>query len=150
TGVFTVLAAAVAATLLVALGARTISARATCAGQTTTAQVAVSSEIEPVAQRVATYFNSEHRQVDGRCAAVAVHAESAAAVAGALAQGSPGQLRPAVNAWIPDSSLWLDVARGSPAAAKLVRPTGIVIAETPLVIAMPRAAAARMPIFGSS
>jgi hypothetical protein len=150
TAVLTILAAAVAATLLVALGARTISARATCAGQTTTARVAVSGEIEPVAQRVATYFNSEHRQVDGRCAAVAVHAESAATVAAALAQGSPGQLHPAVNAWIPDSSLWLDVAGGSPAAAKLVRPTGLVIAETPLVIAMPRAAAARMPIFGSS
>jgi hypothetical protein len=150
TALFTILAAAIAATLLVALGARTIAARATCAGQTTTAQVAVSSEIQPVAQRVATFFNSEHRQVDGRCAAVAVHAESAASVAGALAQGSPGKLHPAVNAWIPDSSLWLDVARGSPATAKLVQPTGIVIAETPLVIAMPRAAAARMPIFGTS
>ena len=78
TALFTLLAAAIAATVLVALGARTISARATCAGQTTTAQVAVSSEIEPVIQRVATYFNSQHRQVDGRCAAVAVHAAAAA------------------------------------------------------------------------
>jgi hypothetical protein len=150
TALFTLLAAAIAATVLVALGARTISARATCTGQTTTAQVAVSSEIEPVAQRVATYFNSQHRQVDGRCAAVAVHAAPAAAVAADLARGAPGKLQPAPDAWIPDSSLWLDVARGSTAGAKLVQPTGIVIAQTPLVIAMPRRIAAHTPAFGSS
>jgi hypothetical protein len=150
TALFALLAAALAATLLVALGAKTLSARATCAGQTTTAQIAVSSEIEPVIQRLATYFNSQHRQVDGRCAAVAVHAASPATVAADLAQGGAGKLRPAADAWIPDSPLWVDVARGSPESAKLVQPSGIVVAETPLVIAMPRPAAARTPVFGSS
>ena len=150
TALFTIVAAVIAAGLLVALGARTISARPTCAGQTITAQVAVSAEIEPVIQRLATYFNRQHRQLEGQCAAVAVHAAPAATVAAGLAQGAPGKLRPAVNAWIPDSPLWLDVARASPAAAKLIQPTGIVIAESPLVIAMPRAAAARTPVFGSS
>jgi Bacterial extracellular solute-binding protein len=150
TALFTLLAAAIAATVLVALGARTISARATCAGQTTTAQVAVSSEIEPVVQRVATYFNSQHRQIDGRCAAVAVHAASAATVAAALARGAPGTLQPPADAWIPDSQLWLDVARGSPAAARLVQPTGIVLAGSPLVLAMPRPVAAHTPIYGNT
>ena len=150
TALFTLLAAVIAATVLVALGARTISARATCAGQTTTARVTVSSEIEPVVQRVASYFNSQRHQVDGRCAAVAVHAASAATVAVDLAQRTQRKLRPAADAWIPDSSLWLDVARGSPASARLVRPSGIVVAESPLVIAMPRAAAARTPAFGNS
>ncbi len=150
TALFTLLAAAIAATLLVALGARTISARATCTGQTTTAQVVVSSEIEPLIGRLATYFNSQHHQVDGRCAAVAVHAASAATVAADLAHDGAGKLRPAPDAWIPDSSLWVDVARGSPASARLVRPSGIVVAESPLVIAMPRPAAARTPAFGSS
>jgi len=150
TALFTLLAAVIAATLLVALGARTISARATCAGQTTTAQVVVSSEIEPVIQRLATYFNSQHRQVDGRCAAVAVHAASAATVAADLARSGTGKLRPAPDAWIPDSALWVDVARGSPASARLVQPSGIMVAESPLVIAMPRPAAARTPAFGSS
>src|SRR4029077_3443316 len=81
TALFTLLAAAIAATLLVALGARTISARATCTGQTTTAQVAVSAEIAPAIQRLATFFNTEHRQVDGRCAAVTVRTVPAATVA---------------------------------------------------------------------
>jgi hypothetical protein len=147
TALFTLLAAAIAATVLVALGARTISAKPTCAGQTTTARIGVSSEIQPVIGKLATYFNSEHRQVDGRCAAVSVHAVSAATVAAGLARAPAS---PAVDAWVPDSSLWLDVARATPASARLVQPSGIVVAETPLVIAMPRPVAARMPIFGSS
>ena len=147
TALFTLLAAAIAATLLVALGARTISAHATCTGQTTTAQVAVSGEIAPAVQRLATFFNSEHRQVDGRCAAVTVHTVPAATVATELATGKP---QPAVDAWIPDSSLWVDVARATPAAARRVQPSGTVVAESPLVIAMPRPVAARTPIFGST
>jgi Bacterial extracellular solute-binding protein len=147
TALFTLLAAAIAATVLVALGARTISAHATCTGQTTTAQVAVSGEIAPAIQRLATYFNSQHRQVDGRCAAVAVHTVPAATVAAELARGKP---QPAVNAWIPDSSLWVDVARATTGGAGLVQPSGIVVAESPLVIAMPRPAAAHMPVFGST
>jgi hypothetical protein len=139
----------IAAGVLVALGERTISAKPTCAGQTSTARVAVSSEIEPVVQRVAAFFNSEHRQVDGRCAAVTVHAAQAATVAKALEQPR-ARLEPPADAWIPDSSLWVDVASGSPDAAKLMQPTGLVLAETPLVIAMPRPAAARTPVFGTS
>jgi Bacterial extracellular solute-binding protein len=145
----TLLAMVIAAGVLVALGERTISAKPTCTGQTSTARVAVSSEIEPVVQPVAAFFNSEHRQVDGRCAAVAVHAAQAATVAKALEQPQAG-LEPPTDAWIPDSSLWVDVASGSPDAAKLIQPTGLVLAETPLVIAMPRPAAARTPVFGTS
>jgi len=149
TVLLTLLAVVIAAGVLVALGERTISARPTCAGQTSTAQVAVSSEIEPVVQHVAAFFNSEHRQVDGRCAAVAVHAAQAVTVATALGQPQSG-LKPPADAWIPDSSLWVDVARGSPDGAKLIQPTGLVLAETPLVIAMPRPAAAHTPVFGTA
>ncbi len=149
TFLLTLLAAVIAAGVLVALGERTISAKPTCAGQTSTAQVAVSSEIESVVQPVAAFFNSEHRQVDGRCAAVVVHAAQAATVAKALEQPR-ARLKPPADAWIPDSALWVDVARGSPDAAKLIQPTGLVLAETPLVIAMPRPAAARTPVYGSS
>jgi len=150
TALLTLLAAVLAAGLLAALGEKTISTKPTCAGQTSTALVAVSSEIEPVVQRLAVFFNSEHRQVDGRCAAVAVHAAQAATMATALAQGTQAKLTPRADAWIPDSSLWVDVARGSPHAAKLVRPTGVVLAESPLVIAMPRPAAMHTPVFGTS
>jgi hypothetical protein len=146
----TLLAAVIAAALLVALSEKTISATPNCAGQTSTAQVAVTGEMAPVVQRLAVLFNAEHRQVDGRCAAVAVHAAQAATVATALAAGTWAKLRPRADAWIPDSSLWVDVVRGSPGAVKLVHPTGLVLAETPLVIAMPRPAAAQTPVFGTS
>ena len=150
TVLLTLLAAVIAAALLVALSEKTIGATPTCAGQTSTAQVAVSGEMAPVIQRLAVLFNREHRQVDGRCAAVAVHAAQAATVATALAGGTGAKLRPRADAWIPDSSLWVDVARGSPAGVRLIHPTGLVLAETPLVIAMPRPAAAETPAFGSS
>jgi hypothetical protein len=150
TVLLTLLAAVIAATLLVALGEKTISATPTCAGQTSTAQVVVSGELAPVIQRLAVLFNSEHRQVDGRCAAVAVHAAQAATVATALAGSTRAKLRPRADAWIPDSSLWVDVVRSSPDGAKLVHPTGLVLADTPLVIAMPRPAAAQTPVFGTS
>jgi len=150
TVLLTLLAAVIAAALLVALSEKTISATPTCAGQTSTAQVAVSGEMAPVIQRLAVLFNAEHRQVDGRCAAVAVHAAQAATVATALAAGTRAKLRPRADAWIPDSSLWVDVVRSSPGGVKLVHPTGLVLAETPLVIAMPRPAAAQTPVFGTS
>src|SRR5262249_61413959 len=126
------------------------SANPTGAGQPSTARGPVPSEMARVAQRLAAFFNSQHRQVDGRCAAIAVHAAQAATVATALARGRQGKLQPQPDAWIPDSSLWLDMARGSGAGAKLVRPTCLVLAETPLVIAMPRPVAARTPVFGTS
>jgi hypothetical protein len=150
TVLLTLLAAVIAAALLVALGEKTLSATPTCAGQTSTAQVAVSGEMAPVIQRLAVLFNAGHRQVDGRCAAVTVHGAQAATVATALAGGTRAKLRPRADAWIPDSSLWVDVVRSSPGGVQLVHPTGLVLAETPLVIAMPRPAAARTPVFGTS
>jgi hypothetical protein len=53
------------------------------------------------------------------------------------------------DAWIPDSSLWVDVARSSPAGSQLVQPTGVTVAKSPLMIVMPRSVAAQMPAFGS-
>src|SRR5262249_56030267 len=48
TALLTVLAAAIAATLLVVLGARALSVHATCNGQPPQVRIAVSGEIEPV------------------------------------------------------------------------------------------------------
>jgi hypothetical protein len=150
TALLTVLAAAVAATLLVALGAKALSVRATCNGQPATVSIAVSGEIEPVITHLAMYFNRQHQQVDGHCAQVTVSSAPAAATAARFAHVAPGQVRAPADAWIPDSQDWVEVARATPAAAKFVQPTGITVAESPLVIAMPRAAAARTPAFGSS
>jgi Bacterial extracellular solute-binding protein len=150
TALLTVLAAVIAATLLVAMGAKALMVHATCNGQPATVHVAVSGEIEPVVAHVGTYFNRLHRQVDGHCAEVTLSPAPAATVAAELAGPASGHARASADAWIPDSEDWVEIARATPAGAKLVQPTGITVAESPLVIAMPRQAAARTPAFGTS
>jgi hypothetical protein len=152
------LAAGVAVMLLVALGARVVVASSSC-GPPVTVHVAAAGEIEPALSDLARYFDRQHRQVAGHCAQVVVTTAAPAVTAAELAAGTPGRAsapegtsrhRPAVDAWVPDSWLWVDLARGSRAGARRVPPAGPVIAESPLVIAMPRAVAARTPAFGAS
>jgi hypothetical protein len=152
------LAAGVAVMLLVALGARVVVASSSC-GPPVTVHVAVAGEIEPALSDLARYFDRQHRQVAGHCAQVVVTTAAPAVTAAELAAGTPGRAsapegtsrhRPAVDAWVPDSWLWVDLARGSRVGARRVPPAGPVIAESPLVIAMPRAVAARTPAFGAS
>jgi Bacterial extracellular solute-binding protein len=150
TAALTGLAAGVAATLLLALGARSLVSHAACSAHPVIVNVAVSSEIEPAVRHLGQIFNGQHRMVSGRCAQVAVNAEPPAAVAAQLAGAPHGRHLPPVSAWIPDSDLWAGLARGSAAGARRVRATGIVVARSPLVIAMPRSAAAVTPAFGSS
>ncbi len=50
-----------------------------------------------------------------------------------------------INAWIPDSSLWVDEVRGFAVGAQTVQPAGFSVARSPLMIVMPQAAAARTP-----
>src|SRR6266496_430431 len=140
------LAAGIAATVLGALAARDVMSWASCTQHPVVVRVAVSGEIEPAIQRLGRFFNSEHQLVSGRCAEVTVRAVSPAEVAAALARvGGSG-----VDAWIPDSTLWLDIAGSSLAAARLVRPSGVIVARSPLVIAMSRSVAAGVPAFGTS
>jgi hypothetical protein len=75
---------------------------------------------------------------------VAVTAEPPSAVAARLAGNTAHG--PLADAWIPDSGLWAARADG----AGRVRLSGITLARTALVIAMPRPAAARSPAFGTS
>ena len=147
TTALTVTAALIAAAFLVVLGARAVIARSNCTHHPMTVTVAVAPEIGPVVQHLGDYFNKLHRQVDGQCVRVVVASEPPAVVATQLAAGRHSHLPPPA-AWIPDASLWAGFAHG-PAATR-IRLTGITLARTTLVIAMPRSAAALTPAFGSS
>jgi hypothetical protein len=147
TTALTVTAALIAAAVLIGLGARVVIARSNCIHDPMTVTVAVAPEIGPVVQHLGDYFNKLHRQADGRCVRVEVASEPPAGVAARLAAGRASHGQPP-GAWIPDAGLWAGFAHGR--AATRIRPTGITLARTTLVIVMPRSAAALTPAFGSS
>jgi Bacterial extracellular solute-binding protein len=142
------LAVLLAGTLVVGLGAQAVVSRASCTSDPVVVTVGVSNDIAPAIHHIGQYFNAQHRMVSGHCAQVRVTSEQSATVATQIAGQKSAGGQP-VDAWIPDSSLWVDVARSSPTGAQLVQPTGITVARSPLMIAMPRSVAAQMPAFGT-
>jgi hypothetical protein len=150
TAALTGLAAVIAVTFLLALAARAIVSRADCGSSPVVVNVAVAAEIGPAIRHIGQVFNGLHRHVGGRCATVVVRSETPAAVIARLAGGKAARHLPRVDAWIPDSGLWAGLARASAAHGRPVRSSGIRVARTALVIAMPRSAAAQFPAFGTS
>ena len=142
------LSAAIAATFLLAQGARAGLARADCSDHPLVVNVVAASEIEPVVRHLGQYFNRTHPQVNGHCVRIAVTAEPPGTVVAQLA----GKARhgPQADAWIPDSGLWAALAGRTVTGAGRARLSGITLARTALVIAMPRSAAARSPAFGTA
>ncbi len=128
------LAIGVAAACMIGLSAQAVVSRASCSSNPVLVNVAVSDDITPAIQTIARGFNNENRRADGRCVQVQVTEGDSAAVAGEI----DGQARQAalagIDAWIPDSSLWLAVVRSYPAGAQAVQPLGISVAKSPLMI----------------
>ncbi len=144
------LAGVIAATLLVAFGAEAVVSRSSCTDHPVVVNLAAADEVAPAVEHVGAWFNKQHQNVDGHCAVVhVVRVQPSTAAAEVSGLKSPSG-HAAFDAWIPDSSLWVDVARSSPAGAQLVQPTGISVARSPLMIVMPRSVAMQMPAFGSS
>jgi extracellular solute-binding protein len=143
------LAGVIACTLLVAFGAEAVVSRASCTDHPVVVNLAAAPDIAPAISHVAKYFNAEHNDVQGHCAVV--HVTSAqSSVAASEISGAKSATSSAFDAWVPDSSLWVNVARSFPAGAQLVQPTGISVAQSPLMIVMPRSVAAQVPAFGSA
>ena len=141
------LAGVIACTLLVAFGAEAVVARASCTDHPVVVKLAASPDIAPAISHVARYFNAEHNNVQGHCAVVRVSKVQSSVAATEIAKSATS---PAFNAWVPDSSLWANVARSFPVGAQLVQQTGVSVAKSPLMIVMPRSVAAEVPAYGSS
>jgi hypothetical protein len=144
------LAVVIAAGFLAARTAQALISHGTCRDRPVRLSVAVSSDLAPAVSKVAALFNRQRHEVTGRCAQVMIIPGQPAAQAAQLGGQPPGRSQPAIGAWIPDSSLWVDLARSSPAGARTVQPTGVGVAQSPLMIVMPARAAARVPAFGPS
>jgi hypothetical protein len=143
------LAGVIACTLLVAFGAEAVVSRASCTDHPVVVNLAASPDIAPAASHVAKFFNAEHNAVQGHCAVVHVTSVQSS-VAATEISGNKSAASPAFDAWIPDSSLWVNVARSFPQGAQLVQPTSLTVARSPLMIVMPRSVAAEVPAYGSS
>ena len=145
-----VLAILIPLVVLGVLTGRAVLARASCETGPVLLNVAVTPDLAPAVGQVARLYDRQQHQVGGRCAQVQVTEADPAAVAGTLDGQHPQPGRPAAGAWIPDSSLWVAVARSFAAGARAIGTASITVARSPLVFAMPAAAAARAPAFGAA
>jgi Ca-activated chloride channel family protein len=145
------LAVLASAVVMGALSAQALSHRRSCGRRPADLHVAASPDIAPAITRVATAFTRQRHQLEGRCISVTVTPISSATAAAAIdGQAHAGGPVPAFDAWIPDSSIWLDVVRGYPLGAQRVQPTGISVARSPLMIVMPATVAERTPAFNDT
>jgi Ca-activated chloride channel family protein len=115
-----------------AAGWVTLSHHTGC-GSTTTLSVAAAPDIAPTITRLAaaTHFT---------CGTVTVTSIDPATVAAALSSAAarPGSTPAQPDVWIPDTSLWLTLARAGQNGADNLPANGVTIATSPTVIAMPR------------
>lgn len=149
-GLLVAIAVAISAVLMAGLTTQAVMARTNCNDHPLVLNVAVSPDVAPAIQKVGQLFNRQSHVANGRCVVAQVTPEDPATEASAVdGQGSAGGLR-AADAWIPDSNLWVDVARSYLLGAQQVQTTGITVARSPLMIVMPAAAAAQTPAFNSS
>ncbi len=133
--------------LMIGRGTAQVVGLLDCANQPLVINVAVSTDIAPAIDEIAGVFNSQQHQSGGRCIAVEVDAGSPAQAAEQIDGQHRSPNQPVINAWIPDSSLWVDEVRDVATGAQAVNPAGFSVARSPLMIVMPASAAARTPAF---
>jgi hypothetical protein len=135
---------------MVTLTAQAVVARASCNDHPLLVNVAVSNDMTPAVQQVAQLFNRQTHEAGGRCVEVQVTQEQPTSVAATVEGQASTNGLPAADAWIPDSSLWVDIARGFPLGAQRIQTTGVSVAKSPLMLVMPANAAAQIPAFNNS
>ena len=150
TGALVATAAVIAAILMVTLTAQAIVSGASCQNHPVLVNVAVTNDLAPAVERVAQLYNQQRHAAGGSCALIQVTQGQSAALTGQIDGQQPVPGLPKIDAWIPDSSLWVDIARRFPVGARAVQPTGVEVARSPLMLVMPGSAAAKVPAFGRS
>jgi hypothetical protein len=116
-----------------------------CGGDdATTLNVAAAPDIAPVVNDVVSRFNDQKQSAGGHCVKGIVKTVEPSNVATLLSgQGSAqGTTKPDV--WIPDSTLWPTAVQSSPKGARAVKLAPTRLAQSPLVVAMPRTLAAQL------
>jgi hypothetical protein len=146
TGRLVAIAVVIAVACMIGLTAKAAVGTASCSNAPVLVNVVASNDIAPAVQSVANAFNNQNVTRAGRCVDVQVDQADSAIEAGQIEGQSKAQ-GPAIDAWIPDSSLWVDVARSYPLGAQTVQPTGKSVARSPLMIVTTKAVATQTGIF---
>ncbi|MBT8226770.1 MAG: substrate-binding domain-containing protein [Dactylosporangium sp.] len=112
--------------------------RKPCSGQLT-ATIAASPSVASVLESVARDWLEEQPAVNGRCALVDVEAKDSPSMVQALGKrwntktnGTPP------DAWVPDSSLWIQQAINNPVVARMLPEPHPSLVRSVAVIAMPK------------
>ena len=142
-----VIAVAISAVCMIALTARAVISGASCSQAPVLVNVAASNDIAPAIQTVARAFNNKNLTAAGHCVEVQVTEGDSVAEAGQIDGQAALRGTTPIDAWIPDSSLWVDVARSYPLGAQNVQPTGKSVARSPLMLVTTTAVAAKTHIF---
>jgi Ca-activated chloride channel homolog len=141
-----VVAVAIAAVCMITLTTKAILGRASCTNSPVLVNLVVSDDIAPAVQTVANTFNGQNATSAGRCVQVQVD-EADSATEAAQIDGQAARQGAAVDAWIPDSSLWVDVAHKYPVGSQVVQPTGKSVARSPLMLVTTKAVATETGVF---
>jgi len=131
---------------MIGLTANAAVSTESCSNAPLLVNVVASNDIAPAVQSVASSFNNQNVTSGGRCVQVQVDQADSATEAGQI-DGQARSQGPAVDAWIPDSSLWVDVARTYAPGAQAVQRTGTSIARSPLMLVATKAVATQTGIF---
>lgn len=129
--------------------ARAVIARASCSNRPLLVNIAASFDISAPVQTIARTFNKQNISAGGQCVEVQVTPGQPSAVAAQIDGQVSMHGLSAVDAWIPDSSLWVDVARSFPVGAQVVQPTGTSVAKSPIMLVTSPQVAATTKVFAA-
>lgn len=135
------LSGALVLAVILGIGAYALIGSSDDCNRTLRLSVVAAPDIAPAVRTTARDFNAAHSAPGRQCSRVTVSARQSADVMNALSGSGvvAGPIHPDV--WIPDSSQWVDLVRSSAEGAGKVHTTGTTVAETPLIMAVPRATA---------
>ncbi|TQN30940.1 von Willebrand factor type A domain-containing protein [Haloactinospora alba] len=107
-----------------------------CSGQDLALDVAVSPDLVPAMDEIATRFNEAQHNVDDRCVTADVRGVDPANVAYGITGTGPSTDDAESDVWVPDSSLWTTIVENE-AENTTFTDTGTSVATSPLVLAQP-------------
>ncbi|MFC6881562.1 MULTISPECIES: substrate-binding domain-containing protein [Actinomadura] len=110
-----------------------------------TLNVAAAPDIQPAVVKAAGRFNDAKHKISGKCVKTRVTRSEPASVATLLSgQGVAGAGNERPDVWIPDTSMWTSMVRGTSGDDKAVQSTKTSLAMSPIVVGLPQTLANRL------